>query len=842
MAAEAAIRREYILDGLCCPMCAEKMQKRIRKLDGVDDASIDFATQKLSLALGDIGKLEGIVAEAGRIARQYEPDIVVAEAAAAAAKPGQKREPARLRDVLGYARLGLGAALLAAGMAAGPEGAPGLLLFFLPAYLLVGADVLWGALRSILKGQVFGEKFLMGIATIGAFAIGEYPEGVAVMLFFQVGEIFERLAVGRSRRSIAALMDIRPDFANIRAGDKLKRVPPDEVAVGEIIVVRPGEKVPLDGIVVEGRSALDTSALTGEPLPRDVAPGSEALSGSVNGSGLLGIRVSKAFGESTVSKILELVQNASGRKSRMESFVTRFAHRYTPAVVLAAALLAVVPPLALPGAAFSEWIPRALVFLVASCPCALVISIPLSFFGGIGCASRNGILVKGGSCLEALDSVDTVVFDKTGTLTKGVFTVASVVPADGFSPGGLLRLAAQAESASTHPIAISIRRARDELAEAGGGAGSESGVEASGNAGVELGDGAEFGDVAGGCMGAGVEAGSGAGVELGDGANDSADGSAGVEAGGAEFEELAGFGVRARIGGRTILAGSAGLLDGIDTPDTGLPDIGLRDADLPDISLRDAGLPNVGLQAAGLPDISLPEAGLPYIGLPGIASPAAEESGTVVHVAADGRYAGRISVADTVKPDSRRAVAALKSLGVKKVAMLTGDSQRAAAGIAAELALDAFCAGLLPGQKVERLEELERLARLEGKGKIAFVGDGINDAPALARADVGCAMGGAGSDAAIEAADVVLMTDEPSKIADAILIARKTKAIVWQNVVFALGVKAAILALGALGLANMWAAVFGDVGVAVIAILNAARAMAIRPGAETPASQPGGTA
>ncbi|GHV44438.1 cadmium-translocating P-type ATPase [Clostridia bacterium] len=573
------------------------------------------------------------------------------------------------------------------------------LAVFLVAYVILGGETLLTAARNIAKGQVFDENFLMGVATLGAFAIGEYPEGVAVMLFYRIGALFERIAVGRSRRSITALMDIRPDFANLKTDDGgVRRVSPGDVPVGARIVVRPGERVPLDGVVEDGASAVDVSALTGEAVPVDVAPGSAILSGSISKNGLLTVRVTKIFSESTVSKILELTQHAGERKSRTESFITRFARYYTPAVVGAAAALAILPPLILPGARFSEWLARALVFLVVSCPCALVISVPLGFFGGIGRASRSGILVKGGNYLEALANIDTVVFDKTGTLTKGAFSVTETVPVAGMTADELLRLAAHAESGSTHPIALSIQAAY----------------------------GKPLNPVS-------------------------------------EVEETAGQGIKVRFEGRTITAGSARLLEGVPH--------------------------------------RLPEA-----------------PGTVVYLAVDGVYAGHIVIADTVKPDSRRAVDALKRAGVREVVMLTGDSRAAAEAIATELGLDRFYAELLPHQKVERLEELKR-------GRLVFVGDGINDAPALALADVGVAMGGVGSDAAIEAADVVLMTDEPSALAEAVRIARRTKTIVWQNVLFALGVKAAILILGALGIANMWSAVFGDVGVTVIAILNAARVM-----------------
>ena len=701
---EGAIRKEYILDGLCCPMCAEKMQRRIRKLDGVVVAVVDFATQKMLLELGDADILDSIITEASRIVKQYEPDVVLAEVTTER-KTAKTKEPLQLRSILRYVRLGIGAVLFILAVMGGFS-RPYEIALFIGSYLLIGGDVIWEALTNIVKGRIFNECFLMSVATVSAFAIGEFPEAVAVMLFFQIGETFERIAVGRSRRSITALMDIRPDFANLKAGDRIKRIKPEEARIGDFIIVRPGEKIPLDGIVSEGRSALDTSALSGESLPRDVEPGSEVLSGSVNKSGLLSIQVTKEFGESTVSKILELVQNASSNKSKVENFIAKFARFYTPIVVFCAVALALFPPLLIHGAEFSDWLSRALVFLVASCPCALVISIPLSLFGGIGGASRNGVLVKGSNYLEALNDVDTVVFDKTGTLTKGAFSITEIVPANGFAAEELLRFAACAESASTHPIAMSIRDAYGKPVDAAQG-----------------------------------------------------------------IQEIAGHGVMATVDGKTVLVGNKNLMADIE------------------YSPIDA-------------------------------------LGTVVYIAVDEQFAGHIVIADTVKPDSKEAIAALRSVGVKKAVMLTGDSIRTTQRVASELALDGFHAELLPHQKVERLEILEQ--EKVSKGKLVFVGDGINDAPVLARADIGIAMGGVGSDAAIEAADIVLMTDEPLKVAAAIYIAQKTKNIVRQNVIFALGVKAVVLVLGALGHASMWAAVFSDVGVAVIAILNAMRAMRIR--------------
>jgi len=617
-----------------------------------------------------------------------------------------KEDESSLKEWTWRISLLAGFLLFAAGMLF-DFGKPYELVIFLISYVLIGGEVVLRALRNILKGKIFDENFLMSAATIGAFAIGEYPEGVAVMLFYQIGEAFQNLAVNRSRKSIAALMDVRPDYANLKIGDRLERVTPEAVGVGDIIVVKPGEKIPLDGRIIEGRSVLDTSALTGESLPRDVEPGGEALAGSINISGVLTVEVSKVFGESTVSKILDLVQNAGDKKAPTENFITKFAAYYTPVVVFAALALAVFPPLLIPGATFAEWIKRALVFLVVSCPCALVISIPLSFFGGIGGASRNGILIKGSSYLEALNNIDTIVFDKTGTLTKGVFEVTEAVGANGFSEAELLDIAAHAESFSNHPIAVSIQKAygqriRSERLNA--------------------------------------------------------------------QEELPGHGIRVKVDGKQVLAGNGKLMDSEK-----------------------------------------------------IIRHKSEALGSIVYVAVDGVFAGHIVVADELKPDSKRAIQDLKSLGVNKTVMLTGDIKVVGEAIAREIGLDAVHTDLLPDQKVVLVEALDR--EKQKNGKLVFVGDGVNDAPVLARADVGIAMGGVGADAAIDAADVVLMTDEPSKLVSAIRIARRTRSIVWQNIVFALSVKAFILILGAFGIATMWVAVFGDVGVALIAILNAMRAM-----------------
>ena len=544
----------------------------------------------------------------------------------------------------------------------------------------------------------------MSVSTIGAFAIGEYPEAVAVMLFYQVGEFFQSLAVKRSRKSISDLMDICPDSATVKRNGVLQVVSPESVAVGEIIVVKPGEKIPLDGIVVDGESMLDTKALTGESVPRSIRKGDEALSGCINQSGLLTLKVTKSFGESTVSKITDLVENASARKAPTENFITTFARYYTPVVVGMAAVLAIIPPLVL-GGGWSEWLRRGFVFLIVSCPCALVISIPLTFFGGIGAASKRGVLVKGSNYLEALNKVSVVVFDKTGTLTKGVFEVANIIPAAGYQKEQVLEYAAQAESYSNHPIAKSILAAYGKPI-----------------------DQKQFSD----------------------------------------FEEISGHGISVMVQGKKVLAGNSKLMESEK-----------------------------------------------------IAYAACDAAGTKFYVAADGSYVGCILIADEVKPDSKCAIAELKKIGVEKTVMLTGDDERIGKSVADELGLDAYYAQLLPDQKVEKLEMLDKQKR-QGS-KLAFVGDGINDAPVLARADVGIAMGGLGSDAAIEAADVVLMTDEPSKLVEAIDVAKATKRIVMQNIVIALGIKSVFLVLGALGMAGMWEAVFGDVGVTIIAVLNAMR-------------------
>ena len=602
------------------------------------------------------------------------------------------------------ARLVAAAVLFAAALPLPLTGLARLAVFLLP-YAVVGWDVLWRAVRNIAHGQVFDENFLMALATIGALATGEYPEAVFVMLFYQVGELFQSYAVDQSRKSITALMDIRPDYANMEVDGQLQQVDPEDVAVGDTIVIKPGERIPLDGVVLEGSTTVDTAALTGESLPREAGPGDDVISGCVNLSGLLRVQVTRPFEESTVSKILDLVENASGRKAKAEHFITKFARYYTPIVVLAAVVLAFLPPL-FTSIQWVESIHRALNFLVVSCPCALVISVPLSFFGGIGGASRDGILVKGGNYLEVLARTEIVVFDKTGTLTQGVFNVTAIHP-DDCSEGQLLELAALAESWSDHPISRSLKEAY--------------------------------------------------GKEL-----DSARVS--------EAEELSGRGVRAVVDGHTVCAGNDKLMEDI-----------------------------------------------------GVSWHPCHRVGTTVHVAADGVYLGHIVISDQVKPDAKEAIAALKAQGVRKTVMLTGDAREVGEDVAGRLGLDEVHTQLLPADKVEQVETL--LKQVSSKGALAFVGDGINDAPVLSRADIGIAMGGLGSDAAIEAADIVLMDDKPSKIAHAIAIARRTLAIVRQNIVFALAVKLLVLVLSAAGWASMWAAVFADVGVSVIAILNAMRCL-----------------
>lgn len=710
------MKRELLLEGLDCSNCAMKIEDGVKKIDGVSACSVNFVTKTLSIET-EKGLIDSVISEAKSKIKQLEPNIKIHDQANEHHIQNRKtdghREHSRNHENkttrIMLIRIGISAILTGISLVA-PMIAWLKLMIYLLAYVIIGGDIILKAMRNILRGRVFDENFLMSVATIGAFAIQEYPEGVAVMLFYQIGELFQKIAVNRSRKSIRSLMDIRPDYANVVIGNETRRVSPEEVLIGETIIVKPGEKVPLDGKVVEGKSMVDTSALTGESVPRGVEPGSEVLSGFINKNGLLTVEVTKSFGESTVSKILDLVQNASSKKAPTENFISKFARYYTPFVVVVALLLALVPPLVISGATFSEWIYRALVFLVISCPCALVVSIPLGFFGGIGASSRAGILVKGGNYLEALNAVRYVVFDKTGTLTKGAFKVTSIQPAGSMAKEKLLEYAAMAEVHSNHPIAESIMAAY--------------------------------------------------GKEVTKGK---------IEG----YNEISGHGIQVYVDGKELLVGNAKLMKKENIP---------------------------------------------------FKQPV--ETGTIVHMAIDKEYVGYLVISDEVKEDSKRAIDALKDLGIKKTVMLTGDSWSSGEAVARILGLDEVHAELLPQQKVDEIEKLEK--QKSPKEKIVFVGDGINDTPVLARADVGVAMGGLGSDAAIEAADIVIMTDEPSKLPAAIRIAKRTRRIVWQNIIFALGIKAIFLLLGAFGIATMWEAVFSDVGVTLIAVLNAMRVLRVR--------------
>ena len=694
----------YELEGLDCPNCAAKIERELKKVEGLSDVTVNFSTRTIDIK-------PDFEEDVAKVLQKVEPHVKlvpensVSDRKDSSVQNGMSMLKTKLYNII------LSAVFLGLGVAFSPRlhGTYEILeygLFFV-AYLLAGREVVQAAIRNIIRGQVFDENFLMTLATVGAFAIHELPEAVGVMLFYSVGEYFQALAVARSRRSITDLMDIRPDYANLMTHDGISRVSPEKVGIGETIVVRPGEKVPLDGEGLEGTSYLDTSALTGESVPRSVSPGEKIMAGMVNSHGLLKVKVEKTFGESSVSKILSLVQNASARKAQTEQFITRFARYYTPAVVFTALAIAFVPPLVFTGQSFSKWLYRALTMLVISCPCALVVSIPLGYFGGIGGASRRGILVKGANFLEAMTNVDAVVFDKTGTLTKGVFKVTDVKAENGYSKQDVLRFAAYAEVHSNHPIAKSILEAYEGIVD-------ESLVK--------------------------------------------------------DYKEVAGHGITVKVDGKQLLAGNEKLL-------------------------RDKGI-----------DLSM------------------EDSvGTVVHIAVDGVHAGYITISDEVRPDAVKAIKELKELGVKQTVMLTGDTRDTAGRIAKELNLDGYHAELLPEEKVEKLEKIQKTDG--ARHKTVFVGDGINDAPVITRADVGIAMGGLGSDAAIEAADVVIMEDMPSKVAEAIKIARHTKKIVIQNIVFALGVKGVFLTLGAVGVATMWEAVFADVGVALLAILNSTRTL-----------------
>ena len=709
------------IEGLDCPNCAAKVERKINTLEGIKEATVDFLGKKIVVLADEISEnelVELIQTEVDKIedgVKVFVPKVQAGESSSEEEDTGKIKKKLLIGGILFVLGIFVPKTLFIPKLAV-----------FLVSYLVIGGNVLLSAFKNILNGQVFDENFLMAIATIGAFAIGEYPEGVAVMLFYQLGELLQGIAVNNSRKSIVSLMDIRPDYANIKVGEGIKKVSPEEIKVGEIIVVKPGEKVPLDGKIVNGASTFDTSALTGESLPREAKAGDDVLSGFINKNGLIEIQVAKVFSESTVSKILYLMENAGSKKSKTENFITKFARYYTPVVVITALIVAIFPPLLIQGATFSDWIYRALIFLVVSCPCALVISIPLGFFGGIGGASRHGILIKGTNYLEVLNDLESVVMDKTGTLTKGIFKVTEVnaennIKINDFENNKteltkplLLKYAAHIEKFSNHPIAQSI------VAE------YENSVSKVDENVVK------------------------------------------------DFEEISGFGIKVNINNHQFLAGNSKLMN----------------------------LENITFDKK-------------------------ENLGTAIYLAADGKYIGNILISDEVKEDSARAIKGMKENGVKEIVMLTGDNEAIGKNIAEKLGIDKVFTELLPNEKVEKLEEIYKTK--SEKGKVAFVGDGINDAPVLARADLGIAMGGAGSDAAIEAADVVIMNDEPSKIVTAIKIAKKTKEIVWQNITIAFAIKIVVMALGLFGDATMWEAVFADVGVALLAVLNATRVLRYNP-------------
>ena len=702
-------KEDIILGGLTCAHCAEVIGDRVQSIDGVKNSHLNFVNKKLTLEIDSGINKDKVINSVIELIDSIEPglDIQVQNKSESAKeiKKVEKKKDNSKKDLFKIIAGVLVFIFAFYQEATGIESRYSLIVFMV-SYILVGGDVLYKALKNIKNGRIFDENFLMTVATVGAISIGEPSEAVGVMLFYKIGEYLQELAVGKSRKSISDLMQIRPDVANLKVGNSLKVVDPEEVEIGDYIVVKPGEKVPLDGLVVEGNSMVDTSALTGESVLRTVNKGDELLSGFINKNALLTVQVTKDFSESTVSKILDMVENASSKKSKTENFISVFSRYYTPIVVTLAALLAILPPVFIKGALFSEWIHRGLIFLVVSCPCALVLSIPLSYFSGIGVASKHGILIKGSNYLEALRYVDTVVFDKTGTLTEGVFDVVKVRSVD-VSEDELMKFASIAEANSNHPIAKSILKYYDKQ------------------------------------------------IDLNK-----------IE----EYEEIAAHGIKAKYENSTVLAGNEKLMK----------------------------TNNIKIERS-------------------------TEIGTIVYVAVNNKFVGYIVIADKIKEDSKDAIKKIKEQGIKKTVMLTGDNKDVADSVAKRLKLDKVFSNLLPNEKVEKIEELY-LSRSE-KEKIAFVGDGINDAPVLARVDVGIAMGGLGSDAAIEAADIVIMTDEPSKIAQGIKISKKTYKIVWQNIIFALAVKLIVLILGAAGMASMWEAVFADVGVALIAVLNAMRIM-----------------
>jgi len=704
-------RKEYLLENLGCANCAAKMEEQINKLGEIKNVSVNFVTKTLFIEVLATKAESQLIEEINQIVTRIEPDVVVYDKNSLEQRRSAEKQKNTKKLTLKsldqeIIKIALAIAIFAVALIFPFYSLIELSLFVL-SYIIAGHKVLLRAVRNIFRGQLFDENFLMTLATLGAFAIGEYPEAVAVMLFYLIGEYFQDLAVDRSRKSITDLLKIKSDYANLATEKEIIKVIPESVKRGDTIIVKPGEKIPLDGEIISGSSTVDTSNITGEAVPRGVKSGDTVLSGFVNNYGLLTVRVTKEYKESTVARILDLVQNASSKKAPTENFITKFAKYYTPFIVVFALLVAFIPPLLFADASLADWVYRALIFLVISCPCALVISIPLGFFGGIGAASKNGILIKGGNYLEALNYVDTIVFDKTGTLTEGVFKVTQKTPAAGFSEQELLKYAVAAETYSNHPIAKSILQAYE-----------------------------------------------------GEIVRDKVE----------SFQEIAGQGIKVKIANEEILVGNNKLM--------------------------------LNENIKHLEPIAV---------------------GTVVHVAANQQYVGFLVISDQVKLDSRPAIAALKKLGIKQNIMLTGDKKEIGTKIAAELGIDQVLTELLPHQKVEKLEKL--LQEKSTKSKIAFVGDGINDTPALARADIGIAMGGLGSDAVIELADIVLMTDEPTKIVSAIKIAKQTKRVVWQNIFFAFGVKLIILLFGVFGLATMWEAVFADVGVALLAVLNAMRVL-----------------
>ncbi len=703
-------KKEYILEGLCCANCASRIEEEVGALDEVSEANLNLMNNKLSVGLKSSDF--DLTSAVKRIVMAHEPSVKVLDLSMAASgnqkEHGEKEEAGELKSYL--IRLGIAVIItISVSLLKLPSSVD--LAFLIIAYLLAGYEILWSAVKNVRKGQVFDENFLMGIASLGAFLIGETVEAIAVLVFYGIGELLQDMAVHRSKKNITGLMDIRPDYANLLDGESINVVSPELVEVGRTILIKPGERIPLDGVITKGNSFLDTRALTGESVPREVLPGDNVLSGTINTSGVIEVMVKKSYGEATVSKILELVQNAGSKKSQSEKFITKFARYYTPIVVYSAIAVAIIPPL-LGFGTFTDWLYRALSFLIISCPCALVISIPLSFFGGIGGGAKQGILIKGGNYLDALQQVDTVVFDKTGTLTKGVFEVVKVAPADQVSSDELIRLAAIAENHSLHPIAKSIKAFYEK-----------------------------------------------------------SNPSASIEP--AQITEIAGYGVTAEYNGKIIYAGNDKLM-----------------------------------QTYG---INVPEV---------------TANGSIVHLAAGRDYMGYLLIADELKDGVSDMIAQLKQFGVRRTVMLTGDHTNAAREIAEQCGVDEYRAELLPQDKVSWFERLK--AEVTGKGKIIFVGDGINDAPVLAQADIGIAMGGVGSDAAIEAADIVIMNDEIGKIATAMKIARKTKSIVTQNIIFALGVKLLIMVLAFFNITSIWFAIFADVGVALIALFNAMRAMRVR--------------